>query len=114
MNFKLIDFGHSEFQNIDRLKGPRGTRFYMAPEIIENKIYNGHQIDVFSLGVTMFCLDKGLFPWGEATVNDPFYNLNLRHPTKFWNCFSKKSSCLFKDLFSKMVDPNPKKRIELS
>jgi serine/threonine protein kinase len=62
-NLKIIDFGLSEHQNTNCLMGERGTRYYMAPEIIKNQTYDGFKIDIFSLGILMFCLVRGHFPW---------------------------------------------------
>jgi len=41
MNLKLADFGFATFHNIDKLKSYRGTKSYMAPEIKDNRTYNG-------------------------------------------------------------------------
>jgi len=49
----------------------------MAPEIKEGKIYDGRQIDMFSLGVILFIIVKGTFPFKEARTTDHFYNMLL-------------------------------------
>lgn len=41
LNFKLADFGFSTFKNITHLQDYFGTKTYMAPEIKENKVYDG-------------------------------------------------------------------------
>ena len=40
--------------------------YYMAPEIIEHKIYDGRKSDIFSLGVIFFSIVKGVFPFETA------------------------------------------------
>ena len=35
----------------------------MAPEIRKGKEYNGKEIDIFSVGVVLFSLVRGLFPF---------------------------------------------------
>lgn len=46
----------------------RGTPVYMAPEIIKRNIsYDGMKADIFSLGVVMFTIVFGCFPFTEAT-----------------------------------------------
>ena len=47
----------------------------MAPEIKRGLIYDGRQIDIFSVGVVLFSLVRGLFPFGEARSSDYWYNL---------------------------------------
>jgi len=39
---------------------------YMAPEIKEGKTYDGKQIDMFSIGVILFIIIQGIFPFKEA------------------------------------------------
>jgi len=75
MRLKLLDFGFATNDNIEQLTSYRGTHSYMAPEIKKGLIYNGRQIDVFSVGVVLFSLVRGLFPFGEARSNDYWYNL---------------------------------------
>ena len=41
MNLKLIDFGYAADKNINELNYSCGTQSYMAPEILEEEIYNG-------------------------------------------------------------------------
>ena len=68
MNLKLIDFGHSEYKNVHSLTGKRGSPHYSAPDML-NQTYDGHKVDLFSLGVMMFILVQGLFPWESATTD---------------------------------------------
>ena len=56
---KIVDFGGCSAQtdhDISKLTSYTGTQSYMAPEIRESKVYNGKQIDLFSVGVIMFIL----------------------------------------------------------
>jgi serine/threonine protein kinase len=38
----------------------------MAPEIKEQKIYKGKEVDMFSCGVILFIIVQGIFPFKEA------------------------------------------------
>ena len=78
LNIKLLDFGYAANQNIETLSSYRGTKTYMAPEIKKGQVYNGKEVDIFSVGVVLFTLVRGLFPFDEAKHNDYFYGL-LRH-----------------------------------
>ena len=45
----------------------------MAPEIRKGKVYDGRSTDVFSLGVIIFVLVKGTFPFIKADEGDNFF-----------------------------------------
>ena len=69
------DFGFATYKAIDCLKSYRGTLTYMAPEIKEGKQYRGEQVDIFSMGVILFIIVHGIFPFKEARKEEYFYNL---------------------------------------
>lgn len=57
----------------------------MAPEIKVNKVYDGKQVDVFSLGVILFILVQGIFPFQEAKKDEFFYSkLYKKEYSKYW------------------------------
>lgn len=56
MNLKVADFGFATYKKINKLQSYRGTMTYMAPEIKEGKVYDGKQIDMFSIGVILFII----------------------------------------------------------
>ena len=72
---KLADYGFATYKNINCLKTYRGTMSYMAPEIKEGNIYDGRQSDIFSAGVVLFIIVRGIFPFKEARKDEYFYNL---------------------------------------
>lgn len=58
----------------------------MAPEIKLGLTYCGKQADVFSVGVILFILVLGIFPFQEAKKDEYFYNLILTQKyEKYWN-----------------------------
>ena len=63
MNVRLVDFGFSTYTNIKKLSSFKGTKVYMAPEMLERKQYDGRKVDVFSAGVILFSLIHGIFPF---------------------------------------------------
>lgn len=77
LNLKIADFGFACYKSIDCLKSYRGTMTYMAPEIKEGKTYKGTQVDLFSMGVILFIIVQGIFPFKEARKEEYFYNLLL-------------------------------------
>merc|ERR1711981_517778 len=100
LNLKLADFGFACYKNIDTLKSYRGTMTYMAPEIKEGKQYAGSQVDMFSIGVILFIIVQGIFPFKEARKEEYFYNLIMQgqNDTYFQKVNGTDLSDDFKDL----------------
>jgi serine/threonine protein kinase len=46
----------------------------MAPEIGAGEKYKGNRADVFSLGVTLFTLVNGIFPFTASRKEDDYYS----------------------------------------
>lgn len=63
MRLKIADFGFATYKKISQLSSYRGTKTYMAPEIREGKVYDGRKSDIFSLGVILFIVVHGIFPF---------------------------------------------------
>ena len=104
LNLKLADFGFACYKNIDALNSYRGTMTYMAPEIKEGMQYKGQNVDMFSIGVILFIIVQGIFPFKEARKEEYFYNLILQGKTDLY--FQKVNgtdlSEDFKDLILKL------------
>jgi len=66
MDIKFMDFGFATNKNIDSLTQQLGTKSYMAPEIRRCKVYDGRSTDIFSMGVILFSLVMGFFPFQSA------------------------------------------------
>jgi len=106
MNMKIADFGFSrEMESFGTLlKTLRGTLTYMAPEIKEGRPYDGREADIFSVGVIIFIIVLGIFPFQEARKEEYFYKLlvNGNFP-KYWNKVGGETlSNEFKDLIQSM------------
>ena len=111
MNVRLVDFGFSTYNSIDKLTSFKGTKVYMAPEIKEQKVYDGRQIDVFSSAILLFAMVHGIFPFKQASLSDKYYNLMTEDPETYWDTVGDQDlSSEFKDLLTKMLRPNGKDR----
>lgn len=84
LNLKLVDFGFACSGNISAFSEYLGTCRYMAPEIHEGKAYNGKQVDVFALGVVLFILATGKFPFEAARKSDGCYKWLIENPENFF------------------------------
>ena len=112
----LSDFGQT--MKIDeRQCKPRGTEFYMSPEIFSNykcnsqKTYDPQLADSFSLGVMVYALTFGLFPWKNASFYDSQYRMFMTDRQQFWklklqniDCRVKKQYIEFTGLLSRLLD----------
>lgn len=67
-NIRIIDFGFSTCIPLDRkVKMFCGTPSYMAPEIVNKTEYCGPPADIWALGVLLFTLLCGGFPYRGST-----------------------------------------------
>lgn len=67
-NIKLADFGISYvFETDEKLTKFGGTGGYVAPEVKAHKPYDGPKADVYSLGVCLFGMITGRFPFHPDT-----------------------------------------------
>ena len=112
LNLKVADFGFACYKSIDNLKSYRGTMTYMAPEIKEGKHYVGTQVDTFSIGVILFIIVQGIFPFKEARREEYFYNLLLKGniDTYFQKVNGTGLSADFKDLILRLFSYDPAAR----
>ena len=109
---KITDFGFCEKMNCVSSK-IMGTDGYIPPEVLTNKNLIPQQIDVFSLGVILFLLVAGEFPFGEPNKDDEFYKYIIEENwEEYWklvdeeNNFSEK----LKYLIQGMICHEPNKR----
>ena len=99
-----------------KLEGIKGSPHHCAPEILENKEYDGEKIDIFSAGAALFSLIKKEFAFLDARINDNIYRLIYnKYYKSFWRKVDEKNifSPELKDLIVKMLAYKPDKRITL-
>ena len=104
-SIKIIDFGLSA-QNFDLLINNDycGTYIYMAPELIEKKLYF-NSVDMWSIGILMFILlNKGKHPF--YVKGDTKREIAKKIKVGKIN-FYEKISPMAKHLILKLLEPNP-------
>lgn len=111
-NLKISDFGLSALPHQVREDGllhtTCGTPNYVAPEVLNNKGYDGAVADIWSCGVILFVLMAGYLPFNEADLKT-LYN-KIQHAS--FSCPSWFSPGA-KSLIVKILDPNTRTRIRL-
>ena len=121
---KLIDFSvalNYNRINSDKIRTPfRGTSFYMPPEVIKSKTINVNdlnKIDLYSLGMILYYLAFGYFPFGlkneDAKDYDTIYYKIKNNKLEFddeYNYYSK----YFIDFLGKLLEKDINKRININ
>jgi serine/threonine protein kinase len=123
LNIKLTDFSvscsYSEFHPEDVIKFPYvGTSKYMSPEIIgrtEMEIKDAEKVDLYSLGVTLYNLAFGEYPYDLSEVGSKDYDTILENIKSKTLDFPKdrKISNLFKDFLRGLLEKDYTKRFNI-
>eukprot|EP00353_Schmidingerella_taraikaensis_P006910 CAMPEP_0185570822 /NCGR_PEP_ID=MMETSP0434-20130131/2987_1 /TAXON_ID=626734 ORGANISM="Favella taraikaensis, Strain Fe Narragansett Bay" /NCGR_SAMPLE_ID=MMETSP0434 /ASSEMBLY_ACC=CAM_ASM_000379 /LENGTH=293 /DNA_ID=CAMNT_0028186031 /DNA_START=1813 /DNA_END=2694 /DNA_ORIENTATION=- len=73
---KLIDFGFSVVvASHQRLKIFCGTPSYMSPEIVRKHEYDGKPVDMWALGVLLYVMLTGTFPFRGVSEQDLYQKI---------------------------------------
>ncbi|AAG30961.1 serine/threonine kinase, putative [Arabidopsis thaliana] len=105
---KVSDFGLSALpqQEDGLLHTTCGTPNYVAPEVINNKGYDGAKADLWSCGVILFVLMAGYLPFEDSNLTSLYkkiFKAEFTCPPWF--------SASAKKLIKRILDPNPATRI---
>ena len=106
---KLIDFGHSLFNppkmHMDNICG---SIYYIAPEVLKKR-YNS-KCDMWSLGVIVFTLLTGRYPFDSPEVNKVF-ELILKSKHIFRPDDKRKLTKKARDFIKKLLTRKVSKRL---
>ena len=90
-----------------------GTPYYMAPEILSNKI-GDFKSDIWSCGVVLYCMLAGKPPYNGAREEEIFGRIKIasdRVNEVYMNRGEKKLSQEGQDFLKKLLNPTPEFRI---
>jgi len=109
----LIDFGFCEFSSPNQ-KSTRwdGTPEYASPEVLLNLPFDTQKADVYSLGVVLFILLTGLFPF-ELKKRCKILQKGGKPKVDWKKDYYPPLSASVKHLLDKMLEADPDKRISL-
>ena len=106
---KLTDFGLSKsFEGDITFDKAVGSAMYSAPEIFKRKPYIGRNADIWSLGICLYVMVCGEYPFQGEDVKDFLIHLNDDNFT-----VPESVSPEFKDLIYKILEKNPTKRLTI-
>ena len=112
ISVKITDFGLSKIASKEeKLVEGFGTLYYASPEIIQNFPYN-KEIDVWSLGVILFYMFTGCYPFmgkEEVEIEEKIINQPVEFKDGEWEKISDK----VQDLIRKCLEKNPEDRITI-
>ncbi|KAJ1954682.1 Serine/threonine-protein kinase [Linderina pennispora] len=106
---KIIDFGLANFfDGISLMETFCGSLPYTAPEILRGDAYVGPEIDVWSLGVLLYVMLTGQFPFEDPAQPKNFDKIMAGDFTLRTNM-----SHDLQELLVRMLEPNAKRRISM-
>ena len=108
---KIIDFGLSN-EYTDYLTTQCGSPCYAAPEMIRGTKYDGLMIDLWACGIILYAMLCGYLPFDDKDNNILFRKI-IQCKLEFPNEKEIYLSPDAKDLISRILVPNPLKRIKI-
>lgn len=112
-DLKVSDFGLSALSQQRREDGllhtTCGTPNYVAPEVINEKGYDGASADIWSCGIVLFVLLAGYLPFDELNIVSLYKKIEEADFTiPPW--FTEGA----KNIITRILDPNPRTRMTMS
>lgn len=112
---KIVDFGVSEiFEKESEMRTAKsaGSPAFLPPELCVAKHgdISGKAADIWSMGVTLYCLRFGRIPFERPGVLDLYESIK----SDKIDLASEATCDDFKDLMSKILEKDPSKRIKMA
>lgn len=111
---KVVDFGVSEMFEKDAdmtTTKSAGSPAFLPPELCVTRHgpISGKAVDIWSMGVTLYCLYHGKVPFEEHSVLDLYEAIKHREP----EVAPQGDDPDFKDLILRILEKDPEKRIKM-
>lgn len=109
---KIADFGLAKLLDDETImmKTACGTPGYVAPEILENKLYDS-KVDMWSLGVILYILLCGFPPFYDDNNAKLFAQIKsgkFSYPKEYWKNVTEEA----KDLINRLLVVDPAARLD--
>uniref|UniRef100_A0A0E0D5E1 non-specific serine/threonine protein kinase n=1 Tax=Oryza meridionalis TaxID=40149 RepID=A0A0E0D5E1_9ORYZ len=112
-NIKISDFGLSALPqhlgNDGLLHTTCGSPNYIAPEVLQNKGYDGSLSDIWSCGVILYVMLIGYLPFDDRNIV-VLYQKIFKGDTQIPKWLSPSAQ----NLLRRILEPNPMKRIDMA
>ncbi|KAL2272329.1 hypothetical protein FJTKL_06941 [Diaporthe vaccinii] len=110
---KIVDFGVSEmFEKPEQMRTAKsaGSPAFLPPELCVAKHgdVSGTAADVWSMGVSLYCLRYGHIPFNRAGVLEIYEAIKTETPT-----MPEDENENFRDLISRLMEKDPEQRITM-
>jgi len=107
---KICDFGVSKLvKNGEIMTEQCGTPAYIAPEVFENKGYQGYASDIWSAGVVLYAMLYGSVPFKASNMTELQKQI-IKCQTSFKDEISTEAISLLKGI----LERDPSKRLTYS
>ena len=105
MDLKIVDFGlSSRIKKNQKLNNTVGTPYFIAPEMLSGRY--DEKCDIWSIGVILYYMLSGKFPFKSDNNNDIFHKIETETPN-FWELNISETAFNF---LRKCLTKNPKLR----
>jgi serine/threonine protein kinase len=110
VNVKLGDFDMADYEKDgESFEVACGSPPYAAPELTElNPVYDGKKADIWAVGVLLYVLVCGCFPWQDSDLYTLFQKIK-KDPLHLPSHLSPE----VKDLLSQLLNKDPSNRITI-
>jgi len=110
---KVVDFGVSEMfeKNSEMLTAKSaGSPAFLPPElcVVKHGDVSGRAADIWSMGVTLYCLKYGKIPFQKQQIFDLYESIRHDYPD-----FNTEKDADFRDLMFRILEKDPAKRIRM-
>ena len=111
---KIVDFGVSEiFEKKSDMQTAKsaGSPAFLPPElcIVKHGVVSGKAADIWSMGVTLYCLAFGRIPFEKSSIFELFESIRNDELEIDRDCSPE-----LKDLIYRILEKDPAKRISMS